>query len=217
MNPIRSEGRTPPPSRSSRSPAPPPPSSPAVGSRASTRNCTTSIPAGSERASELTTTERHRHPHLHRRRAASRIEPDVTYGTREDGTRLDLDVCSPSSDPGRRARSASASSRSTAAAGRAATRRTTTGATSASGSPPRASWPSRSTTDWCRPRTFPAAIDDVATRRRMGARARRRLRHRPRPHRRLRRLGGRQPRRAARHAGRGHRSTPVRASPPSPS
>ncbi|KQQ93713.1 hypothetical protein ASF62_05770 [Leifsonia sp. Leaf325] len=55
-------------------------------------------PAGSDRASELTTTER---IGIRTWTVATGItvEPDITYGTREDGTRLDLDVCSPASDP----------------------------------------------------------------------------------------------------------------------
>ncbi|MEJ3403630.1 alpha/beta hydrolase [Rathayibacter sp. YIM 133350] len=55
-------------------------------------------PPGSNRASELTTAQtvgiRTWQPH-----GGVRIEPDVTYGTRDDGTRLDLDVCSPAAEP----------------------------------------------------------------------------------------------------------------------
>lgn len=55
-------------------------------------------PAGSDRASELTTPER-----IGIRTwtvsTGITVQPDITYGTREDGTRLDLDVCSPASDP----------------------------------------------------------------------------------------------------------------------
>lgn len=51
-------------------------------------------PAGSDETSELTTAEvigirTFAAP------AGIAVDPDVTYGTREDGTRLDLDVCSP--------------------------------------------------------------------------------------------------------------------------
>ncbi len=85
---------------------------------------------------------------------------------------------------------------------RAATRPTSPGARSASGSRRPATSRSRSTTVWRPANVFPAAIDDVQAAVALAARRRAAhpLQHRPGSHRRVRRVGRRQPGRAAGHA-----------------
>ncbi len=130
------------------------------------------------------------------------VQEDLEYGTREDGTLLTLDVCSPAPDPLFSARPAVVSIH---------------GGSWARGDKANADW--RNVCLWLASEgfvaasvnyrlvpdaRFPAAIDDVA----LAVEWLRapeqveRLRHRPHPHRRLRRVGGRQPRLAARHVGR---------------
>lgn len=55
-------------------------------------------PAGSDQSSELTTAARIGIRTFETPETVT-VDPDITYGTREDGTRLDLDVCSPSTPP----------------------------------------------------------------------------------------------------------------------
>ena len=150
--------------------------------------------------------------------AGIRVEADLEYGTREDGTLLTLDICRPAAadrvprDGRRRPAPRSLDPRRQLGPRRQGERRLAQRVHVARERglrrgirqlPPRAR------------RRLPGRDRRRRPRGRMAAcpRAGRAVRHRPRQHRRVRRVGGRQPRGAARHhrrrpARRGHRASP---------